>query len=809
MYLQNSFNDLIFRFFDSNDSITVKNFFSSTSNEIETATFADGTTWNLTLPLTFTWIGNGTYDTLVGGSFGNNVFMEKTQGGTHAFDGSSTNDTYIYTRGNGAITISDTGGMDTLEFAAGVATSDVYMQQGGNDLVFHFFDSGDSIDIKNYFLSASDRIEKAAFADGTTWDLTQTLTFTWVGNGTGDTLAGSSFGNNVFMEKAQGGTHTFGGTSNNDTYIYTRGNGAITISSESGGTDTLEFGAGVAASDVYFQNSLNDLFVRFFDSTDSIDAKNFFSSTSDRIETAVFADGTTWNLTQPLTFTWIGNGNNDTLVGGSFGNNVFSETAMGGTHSFDGTANNDTYIYTRGNGAITINSETGGTDTLEFAAGVAASDVYLQNSLNDLFVRFYDSTDSIDAKNFFSSISDRIETAVFADGTTWNLTQPLTFTWIGNGNNDTLVGGSFGNNVFSETAMGGTHSFDGTANNDTYIYTRGNGTIWINSETGGTDTLEFAAGVAASDVYLQNSFNDLIVRFYNSTDSIDAKNFFSSTADRIETATFADGTTWDLTQILTFAWVGSASLTTLTGSTLGNNVFDLAAGGDTVTFGNTSGDTNTVNFDKGDGQAHVKLNGSVGTVKMASDISESDVYLGTDSAGDLIINLRDASDNITVASDSPTQTSGPGITAITFADGTTWGRSYIAANAFVYGTNGNDNITPPSNGATVDAGLGNDTISVSGNGSDTFLFAKGDGQDVITNPGTEDREDTLQFTNVLPSEVVVSRSGDAMTVSIPSTGDSVYLRYQFWAEDNNATGQAYGVSYILFADGTESESRSN
>ncbi len=122
--------------------------------------------------------------------------------------------------------------------------------------------------------------------------------------------------------------------------------------------------------------------------------------------------------------------------------------------------------------------------------------------------------------------------------------------------------------------------------------------------------------------------------------------------------------------------------------------------------------------------------------------------------------------------------------------------------AIVYGTSGNDSISPPSNGATVDGGLGNDTISVSGNGSDTFLFAKGDGHDVITNPGAGyDREDTLKFTNVLATEVSLSRSGNAMTVTVPSTGDSITMNFQFWGDSQ--TNQNQGVSYILFADGTE------
>ena len=57
-----------------------------------------------------------------------------------------------------------------------------------------------------------------------------------------------------------------------------------------------------------------------------------------------------------------------------------------------------------------------------------------------------------------------------------------------------------------------------------------------------------------------------------------------------------------------------------------------------------------------------------------------------------------------------------GISAIQFADGTAWDYTFIASNAWIRGTAGIDSIGLPANAATVDAGAGDDTLSVSGTG---------------------------------------------------------------------------------------------
>jgi hypothetical protein len=140
-----------------------------------------------------------------------------------------------------------------------------------------------------------------------------------------------------------------------------------------------------------------------------------------------------------------------------------------------------------------------------------------------------------------------------------------------------------------------------------------------------------------------------------------------------------------------------------------------------------------------------------------------------------------------------------GINNIKFADGTVWDRTTIAANAPIRGTAGNDYINLPSDGVTVDAGAGDDIFAVSGNGSDRILFAKGDGHDTLTNPGSGyNRNDTLVLTDLNASDVQFSRNGVGLVLTVPSTGDSFTASFQFWGDGS----QIQGLTHIQFADGT-------
>jgi hypothetical protein len=167
---------------------------------------------------------------------------------------------------------------------------------------------------------------------------------------------------------------------------------------------------------------------------------------------------------------------------------------------------------------------------------------------------------------------------------------------------------------------------------------------------------------------------------------------------------------------------------------------------------------------------------------------------------ELIVSVPSTGDSVTVQSQfSNGGSSVYSINTIKFADGTVWDRATITASAPIRGTSGNDYINLPSDGVTVDAGAGDDTFSVSGNGSDRILFSKGDGHDTLTNPGSGyNRNDTLVLTDLNASDVQFSRNGYALVVTVPSTGESFTTSFQFWGDGS----QIQGLTHIQFADGT-------
>src|SRR5205085_2248704 len=119
---------------------------------------------------------------------------------------------------------------------------------------------------------------------------------------------------------------------------------------------------------------------------------------------------------------------------------------------------------------------------------------------------------------------------------------------------------------------------------------------------------------------------------------------------------FSDGSSTDLTQPLTFTWLGDANNYNLTGSNYGSNVFEITAGSGSINFGDSSrgGDgKNTVKYTRGDAVANVNVNSGTGTIVFGAGISAQDVYLQQSNIfGDMTVKIRnDATDAIIIHGD--------------------------------------------------------------------------------------------------------------------------------------------------------------
>ena len=160
-------------------------------------------------------------------------------------------------------------------------------------------------------------------------------------------------------------------------------------------------------------------------------------------------------------------------------------------------------------------------------------------------------------------------------------------------------------------------------------------------------------------------------------------------------------------------------------------------------------------------------------------------------------------------------TTNRGIERIEFADGSSWTLATINANAPIRGTTGNDTLNGSSGSDTIEGlggndtlngnggadtlvgGLGNDTLN-GGTGADVYVYASGDGSDIIAESSPAANEvDVLRLTNLNAADVSLRRSGSDLFVKVNATGQEIRVVDHFYAP-----GYYYGIEKIEFADGS-------
>lgn len=238
---------------------------------------------------------------------------------------------------------------------------------------------------------------------------------------------------------------------------------------------------------------------------------------------------------------------------------------------------------------------------------------------------------------------------------------------------------------------------------------------------------------------------------------------------------------------------------TLTGGK-GDDTYFLGFGNDTIVW--NIGDGNDTAFGAGAYKGNDRL-------VLGDGINPADLRFAAtlDGAG-LIISFANAEGSVTL-SQEVAASADRGAFSVAFSNGTVWShRDLLAAASMAIASahrtvNGSDkaeNLYLPQTNFTAHAGGGDDRLFVSGDGSGVVTFTKGDGHDRLTSQTADSlRNDSLQLDNILPSDVNISRDGDAMVVTINATGDSFTVDNQFALTTD---GAVEGVSSISFADGT-------
>ncbi|MEM5585778.1 calcium-binding protein [Roseibium sp. AS2] len=807
--------------------------------------------------------------------------------GDDFLSGGDKNDTYVFGFGYGS-DVFDEGNLDlnfeTIDkvlLGAGITQDDLTLERdgGSSDLVVKLTD-GSQFTIKKQFLGDSIAgnhyfaIETIEFADGSFWDqeyIYNTLLEHTVGD---DELYG--FWRDDVMDGGAGDDYLNGGDGD-DTYLFGLGYGQDVIhdgfvSVFSNENDRLLFGEGIAKDDVVWSRdgASNDLIVTLADgSIATLQGQFSYNNFGHRyfdIELFEFADGQTMTIWDIQNLLLQATDGDDVLYGfasedefdGGAGNDVY----YGGEYS-------DNYHFGYGYGHDRILDEQvslfiDNTDRIVFGDGVTASDVtvsWADDRYLDLKLSL-GTDDSITIEQYRAGSSSFyvVEEFHFQDGSVWqtaDLFAKYLQATVTNGDDivagfaiDDVIDAGDGNDTIygqngNDILIGGLgdDTLDGGKGADTYRYALGDGHDWIIESYGNgtSDTLEFAAGITASDISLsrsQEDVEDILLTFSDGGTILLEQQFSIVASSGIEYFQFADGTVWTSEslagQLANNAWTDGDD--TIQGFS-GQDDFLYAGGGNDTVYGYSGTDTiigglgddtldggsssDIYHYNLGDGADTIienYSNGSADKLILGESILASEVS-ATRGASDLDEATLSFSDGGSILLKyqfrNITQS---GVELIEFSDGTVWNHAALQASYFanfnleesntIYGFGDaagdvidagaeNDTVYGYGGADTIRGGLGNDYLD-GGESSDTYLYDLGDGNDTIIENYSNGSADKLMLgSGILANEVIVTRGSsdlDEATLSF-SDGGSILLKYQF----RNITQS--GVELIEFADG--------
>jgi Ca2+-binding RTX toxin-like protein len=253
-----------------------------------------------------------------------------------------------------------------------------------------------------------------------------------------------------------------------------------------------------------------------------------------------------------------------------------------------------------GMGAQTIAPESA--TVVQFAQGIAASDVTVSHDGTDLVIASKDGTDSLRVTGWYddSSALPKVS-ARFADGTLWNSLQlsGLGLIQDGSAGGETLTGVAGFSNTF---IAGPNDTLVGTSGKDTYVFNAGAGTVHI-SDPGGNSVIRFGAGITPDMISL--GVGSLLLRVGDNGDAIHVDGFDPSNAlnsASIRNFRFDDGTTLTYDELVArgFDIYGGSGDETLTGTNLDNRIYAgtgndvlIASGAHDTLYGGEGNDTLT------------------------------------------------------------------------------------------------------------------------------------------------------------------------------------------------------------------------
>ena len=206
--------------------------------------------------------------------------------------GEAGSDTYVFSRGDGADTISDggdTNSIDILEFSD-IDSSEITVSHLSNgDLVFTLDGNDDQVTVQGFFTQPGNRIEGVVYADGTGLGLSELLDIPLtpqLGTAAADTLVGTQFADvllglagNDSLDGGFGNDQLNGGAGQ-DTYKFGYGMGSDTvIDPDNAGLFVLD--TGLTADSLAAHRAGDHLALTLRGSSEGMTLNDYFSSPHD------------------------------------------------------------------------------------------------------------------------------------------------------------------------------------------------------------------------------------------------------------------------------------------------------------------------------------------------------------------------------------------------------------------------------------------------------------------------------------------------------------------------------------------------
>lgn len=747
---------------------------------------------------------------------------------------------------------------DVLRFASH-RSNEVTATREGLDLVISVIGTSQVVRIENQFderlpsFSFVDQgidwgVREIVFADGVVWTIqdiaravsrvdaasttvTGTNTVDWLNGGTGDDI--------------------LVGGAESDIYWIGRGDGHDRIvDAETHGMrrdyDTVIFGPGIALADLRFGRVADggDLTIYVGQDGQSITIEDEFwispnvfadegVSYIKGIEMFAFASGEGFSRDQVMNYLidQSQTSGNDRIHG--FARRDILEGGAGDDF-VSGADGSDTYRFGFGDGHDVINETAKFLflplyDEVVFDSNVMASDAtFSRNGDGDnLLITLSDGSTILIEEQFrrfeggaFGKIwFNRIESFKFGD-LDLTYTQVMARILASNitSGDDLTYGFEWENNFL---ASAGDDLLVGGSEGDNYHFGVGSGHDTIDermrtivTENDGIDRLYIAAGIMPDDVTVEDidhkSYKITITATGDTLLLTDQFTYGTAFAnfDEIEQVIFADGTIWTaegvarmlLQQQISdgddYVW-GYGWSDDMDGGA-GDDRLEGNAGGDKYYFGTGLGN-DIINDNPGTAW------GNDPDSLTFRGLSLDDLHF-VDSMEELIVTIRSTGETLVIEkyfSSLPYWK----IEWFNFADGTTLTSTDIdnlvtSQNALEgitkRGSRGSDNIyaTPGDDGLFGDTG---DDRLYGQDGSDRYIFRSGDGNDwILDYTGAPADIDVLVLRDLNPDDILLSRSGNVLRVTVKATGEIISVDDQFYAE--GAAGR--GIEQIQFSDGS-------